>query len=226
MLLALAAILPGQWIDDPTFPRTVQERALAATVRVTPDTKRDQGSGVVIRYEKPFVYVLTAAHVVEGAKAAKLEVYAAERLARPRLYCDEATVFFSSPNEDVAVLRGIAEPPAGVLPVCPPSSIPKQLPFAAFTAGCSRGEPPTLLADRVLAAPLVHKPDQSRAFYWKAEKTPALGRSGGPLVDSRGLVIGVCSGTPDRHGFYAHTRELHKVFRSNVADWLYDEKAK
>jgi hypothetical protein len=59
---------------------------------------------------------------------------------------------------------------------------------------------------------------------WQTEKTPARGRSGGPLLDRRGLLIGLDSGAGDGKGYYVHVEELHAFLKRNGLDWLYEEK--
>jgi S1-C subfamily serine protease len=51
----------------------------------------------------------------------------------------------------------------------------------------------------------------------------AKGRSGGPLIDQRGFVIGICSGTSDGKGYFTHTHEIHRFLKQNAFDWLADK---
>src|SRR5262245_56681532 len=50
--------------DNSLFPAAMQAKALEATVRVVHPASRGEGSGVVVRFENGFAYILTAAHVV------------------------------------------------------------------------------------------------------------------------------------------------------------------
>jgi hypothetical protein len=50
---------------------------------------------------------------------------------------------------------------------------------------------------------------------------PVGGMSGGPLLDARGRVIGVCSAAkPDGPGYYAHLDEVLAGLKSQGYGWL------
>jgi hypothetical protein len=46
------------------------------------------------------------------------------------------------------------------------------------------------------------------------------GRSGGPLVDKRGLLIGVCSGVSKDKAYFCHIDEINAFLERNGFDWL------
>ena len=52
----------GQLADSENFPKAMQERALAATVRIVNRSKRVEGSGVLIGRKDNSTYILTAGH--------------------------------------------------------------------------------------------------------------------------------------------------------------------
>jgi hypothetical protein len=62
---------------------------------------------------------------------------------------------------------------------------------------------------------LIKKPDGSAAFHWEADKPQAIGRSGGPLVDTQGRVIGICSGTRENKGYYVSIYEIEASLKRN-----------
>jgi S1-C subfamily serine protease len=70
----------------------------------------------------------------------------------------------------------------------------------------------------------VRKPgEREAARYWETAAPPAGGRSGGPLLDRAGRVIGVASGAGDGRGYYAHAEEVHRFLRQNGLKWLFEE---
>jgi trypsin len=72
----------------------------------------------------------------------------------------------------------------------------------------------------------VRKPGANTSVLcWETAKTPAKGRSGGPLVDRRGYLIGVDSGAGDGKGYYIHIEEVHAFLKRNGLSWLYEEKS-
>ncbi len=55
----------GQLVESDDFPKALQERATAATVRIVNRSQRLEGSGVVIGRKDKSIYVLTAAHFLD-----------------------------------------------------------------------------------------------------------------------------------------------------------------
>ena len=58
---------------------------------------------------------------------------------------------------------------------------------------------------------------------WQTSREPARGRSGGPLLDRRGHLIGVCSGRAGGAGYYTHAERVHDFFKEHGVKWLYEE---
>jgi hypothetical protein len=223
--LLLAAALPGQFVDDATFARPVQKAAVEATVRVVHPASRGDGSGVAVGQQGPFLYVLTAAHIVPpGSNADTVEItfFDADTWPRPRGPAVQGEVKERMPGVDLAVIQLVVKNPPPVARICPRDKLPKVLnfPFPVLAVGCNAQGAPEVWADRVADKRLITKPDGSRAIYWEAGRAPHVGRSGGPLVDDRGLVLGICSGTQNQKGYYTYIHEVHHALEAKGFKFL------
>ena len=185
------------------IPDAVEKDAFAAAIRVSTGAK--EGSGVLIGRIGTVSYALTAAHVVQGRDKATV-VLLTENFGKPGL---EATVEkrTSIAGADLALLR--IQDPAGRLfekeiVVAEKGKSPQ---FGAFSIGLAGVDNRKIRAQKAIAAPNVTKQGES-ARFWKCAEIPAEGRSGGPLVDDSGKLIGICSGGDNKHGYYTHINEI------------------
>lgn len=230
MLYALVlALLPAQLPleEKPPFSKEVQTTVLTATVRIVTGAQGGEGSGVVVKTQGPFVYVLTAKHVVDQAKQLEIHLFNETAYPKPAEVVKEVKVIAQSKDTDLALLRcRPAGAAAGTLRICTPQQLPKKQEFAALTAGCSLAQAPTPGFAAVLAARTVRKPDGSTARVWETDGAVAKGRSGGPLVDAQGLLLGVCSGTSGGKSYYCRPEEIHDFLRQHAFRWLYEEDQK
>jgi S1-C subfamily serine protease len=226
--LALLALVPGDIdaLDSKDFPREAQVKAVTATVRVVNGAKGVEGSGALVRKSGPFLYVLTAAHVVAGAKKVEVATFSAASHPKPATVYREAEVLAQSAESDLAVLRiATRDDPPGLMRICPPGSVPEAKGLAALAVGCGAGGAPTCTLEAIKDRRKVRRPGADAAVVcWEAERAPAKGRSGGPLLDRRGRLIGVASGIGDAKGYYAHAEEVHAFLKRNALEWLYEEK--
>ena len=231
MLLATCFLLiPGQLgAQVPAdFPEALQVRALTATVRVSNPGKKIEGSGVIVGRTGTFVYVLTAHHVVAGADGVEISVFAEKNDAKAhKVYRNGRVVAKSADLRDLALVRVLADDKLlPNLPICPVEGMPKEDVVSTLATGCSAGQGPTAIVhDAVGKKKVRKKADAESAYFWETAGTVAKGRSGGPLVDKRGFVIGICSGTSDGAGYYTHIQEIHHFLKENVFDWLADKEA-
>jgi S1-C subfamily serine protease len=213
---------------DPEDAFSVEVRAVArcATVRVLNETTGDVGSGVLLGRKVEAAYVLTADHVTRGGQRFAVSTFSLASFPRPANVYNSVTVLPGSPAADLAILRvAIGDDPLpGKAPLCPPEAAPKGA-FFALTVGCDEGRQPISVVDKVLARRRVRKPGTDEtALYWEVAGKPEKGRSGGPLLDRQGRVIGVASGVGDEKGYYTHAEEIHAFLTANGLKWLYEVK--
>ncbi|MCY2986262.1 MAG: trypsin-like peptidase domain-containing protein [Planctomycetota bacterium] len=211
-------------IDD--FPRPIRNAATEATVRIANPTQSSLGSGVLIGSRGPFAYILTADHIVQQAGSMEFDTFDQAGRLQAGSAVRVAEVLARSARVDLALLRiPNSERLPEVLRVCPPSLIPGAGRFPGLTVGCSGDEAPTAALVTVTEKRLVRRQAGGEsAWVWQVDGETAKGRSGGPMVDRRGYVLGVGSGVSDGKGFYCHTAEIHRFLKENGLKWLYEEQ--
>jgi S1-C subfamily serine protease len=211
-IFIFAAVLGLTALATAEPPKEVRDRAIAATVRVVNAADATAGSGAIIGRSGSDAYVLTAQHVVP--KAETVEV------TRPGGKPLRAVVLARSAIPDLAVLRL----PAGELPTLPVAEI--GAPAAdPFSVGWEEGLSPTVRVEELRAKVQVRRPGESAAVgCWEAVRPPANGRSGGPLVDRRGRLIGLASGHDGKSGYYVHADEIHAFLKANALRWLVEDE--
>jgi hypothetical protein len=216
LLLSSLCFAPGELpgIESKSFSRVVQNMVLLATVRV--QNKGSEGSGVIVRQQGAFVYILTAAHMVEGADTVSVSTYSARSYPQPEKAYDQAQVIARAAGPDLALLRlATRDLMPGLLPLCPADKTPTEKDFPGLSCGVQTGQPPTCWADTVAGKKQVRKPNGQTSQVWELLREPAGGRSGGPLIDKRGLLIGIGSGRNDGKGYYAHLDEIYRFLKGS-----------
>ncbi len=208
----------------PIYPNRFKRAALAATVRIYNPGKNSEGSGVLLSSTGPFVYILTAHHIIAGADEVQITIFAAKDGAKaPKVYPHGRIVARSADIRDLALIRVPAsENMLTVLPICPAGGLTKADGFPALALGCD-SQGPTAIACNALARKKVRlKADGEIGTFWETPGTVKKGRSGGPLINERGYIIGICSGTSDGKGYFTHLDEIHRFLRKNAFSWLAD----
>src|SRR5262245_56132450 len=74
VLMAQLAAAPP-WVENNDFPKPLQEKALAATLRLKNQDTRGEGTAVRIKRIGAMTYYLTAAHNIGKSKAVNLEAF-------------------------------------------------------------------------------------------------------------------------------------------------------
>jgi S1-C subfamily serine protease len=211
-------------IDSKDFPAALQVRALTATVRVVNPLDRGEGTGVLIKRERAFLYVLTANHLIGKAKRMEVQTFSAASYPRKdKVY--RAEILARDARADLAVLRVVARdaPPALLALTAKP---PGTREFAALAVGCVP-EGPSLAVESVRGARAVRKPgEDGETLCWELKQGQPPGWSGGPLVDTRGLLIGIASGASDGKGYYVHAQEIHAFLQRQALEWLAGDEKK
>jgi protein-disulfide isomerase len=207
------------------FARATVTAAVAATVRLADDQDRPVGSGVVVGTRRPFVYVLTARHLVPRSGSLRIAGHPLAATARRNRQPPIAAVVARCQFADLALLRFSGDLSANaILPICPLRLVRDERSFQALSVGCDRG-PPTTQIETVLARKMVRIREGSPATsVWEVQGDLAAGRSGGPLVDRRGYLLGVATGTAGGKGYFTDIRAIHRFLDEQGFAWLHEAK--
>lgn len=209
-LAAFTSFAPIAWGETPDELRA---RAKAATVKVISEKDRESGSGAVIAQANAHTYVLTAEHIAPTAKSVEVKVTGGKSFA--------AEVLARSAENDLAVLR---IPTTEGLPTALKLAATGAKPKRAMSVGWEKGDAPSSLDESLKGKVRLKKPGETNSVLcWEIERKPAAGRSGGPLVDETGLVLGVASGHDGTSGYYVHIDTIHAFLRLNGLKWLTEE---
>ena len=214
-------------VDAPNFPAKLQERAVTATVRLNNTTQPCDGSGVLVGRAGPVVYVLTAAHLADKDDKIEASVFTKDSFPRAA-HVYKGEVIARQEEQDLAVVRFITsdELPDSLRPYSL-AQIPDAKDFPGLTVGCKDGEAPMCLAVVVAGKKRVRRrAGEGTALVWELTPAPKAGRSGGPLLDREGRLLGVCSGAGDGKGYYAHAEAVYSFLKQNGLEFLADEKPK
>jgi S1-C subfamily serine protease len=237
--LVLLAALPGQFVDDAIFSTEKQKAVLDATVSVVHPGSREFGkgfgSGVVVGRRKQLAYVLTANHVMppgDEGKTVHVTFFSAASYPNPSApTVRNARVVERIPEADLAVIEVVVPETIDVRPIviCPKDKL-KGLRFLTSVELAStvpvlavgldaRDSAPTIVVDRVR---FVERNPDTRAWCYIADRMPGEGRSGGPLVDQRGYLIGICGGflKEAKKGFYLYVEELRQALDRHAYGFL------
>ena len=175
----------------------------------------------------PFVYILTAHHFVQDADQVEITIFSEQSYPKAdKVYRGAKVVARAADIRDLALIRMVADSKAlEVLRLCPSAEIPKEDQFVAMAVGCTQGQAPTAAINKVVGKKKIRsKTGGDAAFFWEWNDAVAKGRSGGPLIDKRGYVVGICSGTSDGKGYFTHPQEIHRFLKQHVLDWLADKE--
>jgi S1-C subfamily serine protease len=217
-------LLPGQieTVSSADFSKAAQRAAVTATVRVVNAAQKVSGSGAVIGRKGKAVYLLTARHIVRGSDTVEVATFSAGSYPKPSRAYRAKVVATSDAAADLALLRlDTDDDPPGLVRVCPPLVVPKKKVLPGLAVGCTKGGAPTCQIGKVRGPKRVrHKGADRAVSVWEVNHQHAAGRSGGPLIDKRGYLIGVCSGTTKGKGYFCHVAEIHAFLKRNGLEKL------
>ncbi|HET6575336.1 MAG TPA: serine protease [Fimbriiglobus sp.] len=221
-LLLLLIAPPGPLAGADLIPPEKRWAAVAGCVRVSSGGDAGVvGAAACVGYKDGFAYLLTANHAVPKTEGRKFEFYTQESYPEAAQSAVGGEVVVRLPDADVALVKIKVEDRPAMLPLAGPGERPKHFPFAAVSVGCPAGEVPLTRAEKVVAKRAARRPEGGIAFFWELADRPIGGMSGGPLLDAKGRVIGVCSAAkPDGAGYFAHLDEVLAGLKHDGYGWL------
>jgi S1-C subfamily serine protease len=229
ILLAVCSGFPGQIqiAESHEFTKDQQVSATLATVRIRNVAGGREGSGILIGRRGASVYILTAQHLVQGGDRFEVAVFATETYPRPRKVYPSAELAAEVRGiGDLALLRlTTPDDMPKHLRICPAARVPKEMPFSALTAGCDSGKAPTAIVEKRVEKKLAQRREgEEKATFWEVPAEYPQGRSGGPILDKQGYLLGVCSGTNRDKTYFIHVEDIHQFLIRHGFRWLIEEK--
>lgn len=197
------------------------------------------GSGVIIGEKDGKAYVLTSAHLLKGdggqpVDDAELSIswfrpfQAGEWVSKEKVVTGVASKFVAWEKvSDLGLLsfKSKGESWEGL-------RIPKIKNYFSrkgyvYSVGCEQGFPTireTKLTGRKLLENLTIKADEGVenrfSYHWETKDITQPGRSGGPLISSKGELIGICHGFQGERGYYTHFFEVLSFLKNQKLDGL------
>lgn len=200
----------------PSPSSAILAKAIGCTVRLR---GRDfDGSGAILGRDKDgYLYILTVEHA-SRENIREVDLFSVTTFPQPAATFSNPEILSTSPRTDLALLRVRMNRDIEI-ETCElvEDSSPAKNPEYAYSSGCSEGEPPTVLGERITGSGRYRIEDSTEAAWmWEVEKPQKKGRSGGPLLDRNGYLIGIARGKRETEtetaGYYAHSREIAGYF--------------
>src|SRR5207249_4753923 len=126
-------------------------------------------SGVVVKITKPFVYILTANHLVGKADSVDVQTFSIDSYPKAQHTYRSAKVIARGRTGDLAILRLSTADKLPTMPICPQGRLPQEASFAGLGVGCSAGGAPTCKRVEISGKKLVRRKKGEAAMVWEAK---------------------------------------------------------
>lgn len=187
------------------------------------DNGQGDGSGVVLGSDDSGrLYILTAFHITE-ANIQAVDLYSLSSDTYPRSHqrLRPVEVISDSSRRDLAILRSVQPISEEVRSLTISKSPITTLPKHVYSCGFTERFGPVTHAETILKKVTKRRPGQPKpTILWQTDSPQELGRSGGPLLDSKGNLLGIASGADNEHGYYTHHDEIVAQLNDAKLEWL------
>ncbi len=203
--------------DGPGLPEQEDDVLLQATVRIRVKDPHGEsrGSGTIVDARGDAALILTCGHIFRESRGkGQIEV----DLFGPGLQQTVSGICLGyDEHRDLGL---VMIRPRGTVPTAriAPAGYRVGQGEPVITAGCSHGQPPTLIPSRITSVNRYNGPPNLQVAG-----QPVQGRSGGGLFTRDGLLIGVCNAADpqDREGFFAALGSIHAMLDAHNLAFVY-----
>jgi hypothetical protein len=206
LLGLLAAQGRAQVERDRVYSDAVQKASMETVVRIKVQGANSswQGSGVCVAYDQRtgVAIIVTAAHVVKGAKRMSFEVFTSASYPNPaRRYAPRVRAWWNE-KDDVAVIGARMWVPRTARLGKNPAAI--RLGDHVFSVGCGIGAPPVAQVGEIGSF--------STDGDYVIRRGAIGGRSGGPLFGRQG-VVGIVSRGRAGETYFVSLGKIHRLLQ-------------
>ena len=226
-LLTFVLASPPPVVPDAICSVEVQWTAISACARsgLGLGTGDAAATAVCIGERDGFAYLLTSAHAAPKGVARDFEFFSKGKYPNSIRSHNRGNQIVRTEDSDIVLLKlPIGSQPVPTLKLAGPGERPKKFPFAALSVGCPDASAPMCREEKVLDKKLVRRPGGGMAFFWQVAVPPVGGMSGGPLLDDKGRVIGICSATQGGVGYFTHLDEILFAIKQSDHAWLLETR--
>lgn len=186
------------------------DHLIASTVRlsVADPNGKSTGTGAIVASRDGMALVLTCGHIFresQGRGAVDISIFRSTAGGAELRGTVAGECLAYDLERDLALVRFRTASPVDVTPIAPPG-VQLQPGAPVVSVGCNHGENPTARSSHITTI------NRFQGFpNVEAAGAPVEGRSGGPLYNAEGQVIGVCfaANTQDDEGLYASIASIH-----------------